>query len=93
MASLVSSGIHLSPGTLTTKLCMSPTGKELEFMNMAAAIAKLLKKTRGCESPKHRMGSEKHELLTFTESEECAERICYDHRHRCDDREEHGNNP
>lgn len=42
MASTVSSGPHLRKGTVVARDCMSATGREFEFMNMAAAVAKLL---------------------------------------------------
>jgi hypothetical protein len=42
MASLLSSEPHFSPETVTTRLCINAIGSELEFMNMEAAIAKLL---------------------------------------------------
>ena len=42
MASLLSSSSHFSPGTVTTRLCMSAIGREFEFMNIDAAIAKEL---------------------------------------------------
>lgn len=42
MASMVSSGPHLRRGTVVARDCMSATGRELEFMNMEAAVAKFL---------------------------------------------------
>ena len=42
MESIVSSRPHLSPGTETASDWRSATGREFEFMIMAAAIAKFL---------------------------------------------------
>ena len=42
IASLVSSSPHLSPGTVAARDCKRATGREFEFMNVAAAIAKFL---------------------------------------------------
>ena len=42
MASMVSSAPHLSRGTVVARDCMSATGREFEFMNMDAAVAKFL---------------------------------------------------
>ena len=42
MASNVSPGPHLRRGTVVARDCIRATGRELEFMNMAAAVAKLL---------------------------------------------------
>jgi hypothetical protein len=42
IAFLLSSGVHLRPCTLRTRLCMSAMGSEFEFMNIEAAIAKFL---------------------------------------------------
>ena len=42
MASFVSSSPHLRPGTVAAMDCKRATGRELEFMNVAAAIAKFL---------------------------------------------------
>lgn len=42
MASLVSSSPHLSPGTVTARDWRRATGRELEFMKVAAAMAKFL---------------------------------------------------
>lgn len=42
MAFLLSSCPHFNPGTVTTKLCIKAIGNEFEFMNIDAAIAKLL---------------------------------------------------
>jgi hypothetical protein len=42
MASMVSSAPHLRRGTVVARDCMSATGREFEFMNMDAAVAKFL---------------------------------------------------
>ena len=42
MASMVSSGPHLRRETVVARDCMSATGREFEFMNMDAAVAKFL---------------------------------------------------
>jgi hypothetical protein len=44
IAFVLSSGVHLRPCTLITRLCMRAMGSEFEFMNIEAAIAKLLQK-------------------------------------------------
>jgi hypothetical protein len=36
---------HAKSGTETTRLCMRAIGREFEFMNMAAAMTKLLEKS------------------------------------------------
>ena len=46
MASMVSSEPHLRRGTVVARDCMSATGREFEFMNMEAAVAKFLQGVR-----------------------------------------------
>lgn len=50
MDSVLSLSPLLRMGTVTTKLCMTAIGKELEFINIAAAVAKLLRVRHVCES-------------------------------------------
>lgn len=42
MASVLSSSPQVRPGTVTTSDCSKAIGRELEFMNIEAAIAKFL---------------------------------------------------
>ena len=42
MTSLLSSSPHIRSGTEATRLCMRAIGRALEFINMAAAVTKLL---------------------------------------------------
>ena len=46
IASFVSSSPHLRSGTVAARGCKRATGSEFEFMNVAAAIAKFLAKTK-----------------------------------------------
>lgn len=45
MASIVSSEPLLRIGTVVARDCISATGREFEFMNMEAAVAKFLRRT------------------------------------------------
>lgn len=48
--SVLSPSPHLRVGTVTTKLCITAIGNDPEFINIAAAVAKLLRVRHGCES-------------------------------------------